>query len=94
MTVGVRTWDAAGRMTFDGEMSLARQEVVITIPAHSSGSIDLSPYLGGSAAVRFIPADSYTQSSGVAPYTTWNSSVLSWQADIGTFLLAVVGFVR
>ena len=71
-----------------------RQEVVITIPAHSSGSIDLSPYLGGSAAVRFIPADSYTQSSGVAPYTTWNSSVLSWQADIGTFLLAVVGFVR
>ena len=94
MTVGVRTWDAKGRMTFDGEMPLIRQEVVITIPAHSSGSIDLSPYLGGSAAVRFIPADSYTQSSGVAPYTTWNSSVLSWQADIGTFLLAVVGFVR
>lgn len=95
MSQGMRTWDAANRLTFDAEWSILRQEQVIYIPAWSSGSIDLSQYLGGTAGTRFQPANfDFLPNETVMPYTWTSGNTLYWQADQDAVHLTLIGFVR
>lgn len=95
MSYGMRAWDEGGRLTFDAEWPILRQEQVLYIPAWSSGSVDLSTYLGGGAATRFQPANfDFIPDETVMPYTWMVGNTLHWQADQDAVHLTVVGFVR
>lgn len=95
MSMGIKTWNERGQVTFHEEMAVCRQERVIYIPAWSSGSLDMSEYLGANAAIRFVPANwDFVPDQSTMPYTVWNGNVLSWTADRLACHLTVVGFVK
>ncbi len=94
MNPGFRTYDAAGRETFNIFMPVIRQETRLYIGANSSGWIDMSAYLGGDAAVRFIPASYSFFSSAVAPYAYLNGAGLSYVNGDTAHYAIVTGVVR
>lgn len=94
MSFGIRTFDAQGRETFNMEMPVIRQETLQYLPANSSGTIDMSPYLGGTAAVRFIPTNYHTFQYVVQPYARMVGSTLYWYTAGSPFYAVITGVVR
>lgn len=94
MNPGFRTYDAAGRETFNIFMSVIRQENRIYIGANTSGWIDLSAYLGGDCAVRFVPANYSLFGYVVAPYAYVNGNGLSYVNGGNAHYAIVTGVVR
>lgn len=94
MNPGFRTYDAQGRETFNIFMPVIRQESLQYLPANSSGVIDLSAYLGGSAAVRFMPAAYHSFQDVVAPYAYMDGKLLRWTTAGHAHYAIVTGVVR
>lgn len=94
MNPGFRTFDAAGRETFNIFMPVVRQESHLYIPAWSSGSINLTGLVDKDSAVRFIPANWGTYGFPVMPYAVRSGNYLNYQADKTACYAIITGVVR
>lgn len=95
MTIGFRTVDSQGRETFNINMPVVRQELLQYIPANSSGSIDMSGYIGGSCAVRFVPATYHTFTANLTmPYAVMSGNNLNWTSAGFACYAIITGVVR
>lgn len=93
MNPGFRTYDSQGRETFNIFMPVIKQQLFRYLPANSSGTIDLTGYLNGSSAVRFIPATFHSYGNPIMPFANMQGNVLHWRTSSACYAI-VTGVVR
>lgn len=90
---GFKTFYSDGDAGFDINDPIITQETLLYIPAGSSGSIDLAPYLNSEAAVRFMYASYHNFTETRLPYAVRSGSQLNYTAHAGVYAI-VSGVVR
>lgn len=90
MSFGIQTWDAQGRLTFDGNAKTIRQMEKVHIPSGASGGIALSLLPNGIKGVLFDPVYGWSD-AGIVPHTFVSGGALHWRGGVGAFYLTVLG---
>lgn len=93
MNYGIRCWNEAGQLTFDGSLRTMRQQSKLYVASGSTGSIPLSQLPNGIHGVTFQPANA-SSSDGVEPYAAVGDGELQYRGGVGDFWLTVLSIAE